>query len=167
LAPYGISGTLIVPINRDLDTSQFRENWKKNYPIRQLDNLPEFVEVSTGRSSIFFSFFFKSISINVLGNVRMYYPTCYVYKIDINDEIINSTKKTDLSLNRKKAKASSSTTRDNHEFVNLDARMHQNKFESSLIKTFANNLLINAQRNNTIDLDKKFAFIDYCCCSAK
>ncbi len=49
MAPYGINGMLIGPINRDIDMNILRENWEKNYPIRYLENLPDFVEVTTGR----------------------------------------------------------------------------------------------------------------------
>jgi hypothetical protein len=49
LAPYGINGMLIGYINRDIDMNILRENWEKNYPIRHLDGLPDFVEVTTGR----------------------------------------------------------------------------------------------------------------------
>lgn len=48
LAPYGINGMLLAPVNREMDTNYLRDNWEKNYPIRHLDNLPDFVEVSIG-----------------------------------------------------------------------------------------------------------------------
>jgi hypothetical protein len=48
LAPYGINGMLIGHINREIDMNILRENWEKNYPIRRLDGLPDFVEVTTG-----------------------------------------------------------------------------------------------------------------------
>ena len=41
---------LIGYINRDIDVNTLRENWEKNYPIRHLDGLPDFVEVTTGIS---------------------------------------------------------------------------------------------------------------------
>jgi hypothetical protein len=39
---------LIGYISRDIDVNTLRENWEKNYPIRHLDGLPDFVEVTTG-----------------------------------------------------------------------------------------------------------------------
>ncbi len=48
LAPYGINGMLIGHVSREIDINALRENWEKNYPIRQLDGLPDFVEVTTG-----------------------------------------------------------------------------------------------------------------------
>jgi hypothetical protein len=81
----------------------------------------------------------------------MFYPTCYVYKIGINDESAttnesNSTsKKSDVSTT-KKTTVSTTISRPIDDTI---------KIESSLIKKFANNLLISAQRNNCIDLEKK------------
>jgi hypothetical protein len=49
LAPYGINGMLTGPVSREIDMNILRENWEKNYPIRHLDGLPDFVEVTTGR----------------------------------------------------------------------------------------------------------------------
>lgn len=46
LAPYGINGTLIGSTHRDIDLNLLRENWEKNYPIRRLEGLPDFVEVT-------------------------------------------------------------------------------------------------------------------------
>lgn len=48
LGPYGISGTLIGPVNREMDLNALRDHWEKNYPIRHFDGLPDFVEVTTG-----------------------------------------------------------------------------------------------------------------------
>jgi hypothetical protein len=48
LAPYGINGMLIGHISRDIDMNTLRDNWEKNYPIRHLDGLPDFVEVTIG-----------------------------------------------------------------------------------------------------------------------
>ncbi len=48
MAPYGINGMLIGHVSRDIDMNAFRENWEKNYPVRHLDGLPDFVEVTTG-----------------------------------------------------------------------------------------------------------------------
>jgi hypothetical protein len=77
----------------------------------------------------------------------MFYPTCYVYKIGTNDEINLTNKKSDISTMKK---TKSTTT-----IIPLDLTSNTNKIESSLIKDFANNLLITAQRNNCIDIDKK------------
>lgn len=49
LAPYGINGMLVGYVSRDIDMNLLRENWEKNYPIRRIDGLPEFVEVTAGR----------------------------------------------------------------------------------------------------------------------
>ena len=49
LAPYGISGMLIGHVSREMDLNVLRENWEKNYPIRRIDGLPDFVEVTAGR----------------------------------------------------------------------------------------------------------------------
>jgi hypothetical protein len=83
----------------------------------------------------------------------MFYPTCYVYKIGTNDEsnTISTNKKSDIS-NTKKPKSTTTAITTNPP---LDLISNSNKFENSLIKNFANNLLISAQRNNCIDLDKK------------
>lgn len=48
LAPYGINGMLIGSVNREMDLNALRDNWERNYPIRHLDGLPDFVEVTTG-----------------------------------------------------------------------------------------------------------------------
>ena len=37
------------PVSREMDVIALRENWEKNYPIRHLEGLPDFVEVTTGR----------------------------------------------------------------------------------------------------------------------
>ena len=50
LAPYGITGMLIGLINREIDMNALRDNWEKNYPVRHLDGLPDFVEITTGMS---------------------------------------------------------------------------------------------------------------------
>jgi len=84
----------------------------------------------------------------------MFYPTCYVYKIGTNDESTtihetpSSNKKSDISPTKK---SKSSTKIIN---TSLDEPSNTNKIESSLVKKFANNLLISAQRNNCIDLEK-------------
>ena len=77
----------------------------------------------------------------------MYYPTCYVYKIGLNDETSSPNQTPSTAKNPKKSK---SPTR------NIDLTPNTNKIENSLIKKFTNNLLISAQRNNCIDLDKKY-----------
>ncbi len=53
LAPYGINGMLIGYVSREIDVNTLRENWEKNYPLRRLDGLPDFVEVTTGICDIF------------------------------------------------------------------------------------------------------------------
>jgi hypothetical protein len=90
----------------------------------------------------------------------MFYPTCYVYKIGINDESAttnesNSTSKT-IYIN-KKIKICFLTTKKKTTVSTTISRPIDDtiKIESSLIKKFANNLLISAQRNNCIDLEKK------------
>lgn len=55
LGPYGINGMLIGLINRDIDINALRENWERNYPIRRLDGVPDFVEVTTGGLKCSFS----------------------------------------------------------------------------------------------------------------
>ncbi|CAF3409358.1 unnamed protein product, partial [Rotaria socialis] len=155
LAPYGISGMLNGPVSRDIDLNLLRENWERNYSVRHIDGLPDFVEVT-------------------VGNIRMFYPTCYVYKIASNNDAITSsnettppTKKADLS-SMKKSKIPTSltpttlppppppppstTTAMNSP---LDLLSNNNKNESMLIKNLANQLLISAQRNNCIDIEKK------------
>jgi hypothetical protein len=81
----------------------------------------------------------------------MFYPTCYVYKIGTNDESITPNEPT--STNKKSDISTTKKSKSTRTIINtpLDA----DKIESSLIKNFANNLLISAQRNNCIDLDKK------------
>jgi len=103
LAPYGLTGKLIGLIDRDVDLHQLRENWKRNYPLEQLDGLPEFVQVTA-------------------GPLRMFYPTCFVYK----------------------------TSRiAPHE-------MKRNTSDRSAInKQIAMNILLNAQRTNSLDQEKK------------
>lgn len=52
LAPYGINGMLIGPVNREIDLTAIRDNWEKNYPIRHFDGLPDFVEVIIGKVDV-------------------------------------------------------------------------------------------------------------------
>lgn len=68
LAPYGISGILIGPVNRDIDVNLLRENWEKSYPIRHMDGLPEFVEVSTGMFRLYFRNESKNLYLNMESN---------------------------------------------------------------------------------------------------
>ncbi|CAF4766441.1 unnamed protein product, partial [Rotaria sp. Silwood1] len=140
LAPYGINGMLIGHVSREIDTDVCRKNWEKSYPIRYLDGLPDFVEVTT-------------------GNARMFYPTCYVYKIGSNDELTtnnentSTNKKSNTSTTKKpKSTATTTTTTIN---ASLDIATNKNKIENSFIKKFANNLLVTIQRNNCIDIEKK------------
>ncbi len=49
LAPYGINGMLIGHVSRDIDMNILRENWERNYPVRHIDGLPDFIEVTAGR----------------------------------------------------------------------------------------------------------------------
>lgn len=95
----------------------------------------------------------------------MFYPTCYVYKIGSNEEIntsnetIPSTKKSDLS-STKKSKLPQSTTATSTINTPLDLiANNNNKNENILIKNLSNQLLISAQRNNCIDIEKKYYFI--------
>jgi hypothetical protein len=85
----------------------------------------------------------------------MFYPTCYVYKIGLNDENNDPTnKKSDV----KKSKISpTSNVQSASLTVNpaLDLMSNNTKNENILIKNLSNQLLISAQRNNCIDLDKK------------
>jgi hypothetical protein len=39
---------LIGHVSRDIDVNVLRENWEKNYPVRHVDGLPDFVEVTAG-----------------------------------------------------------------------------------------------------------------------
>ncbi len=48
LAPYGINGMLIGLVSRDIDMNVLRENWERNYRVRHIDGLPDFVEVTAG-----------------------------------------------------------------------------------------------------------------------
>jgi hypothetical protein len=82
----------------------------------------------------------------------MFYPTCYVYKIGTNDESITPNEPT--STNKKSDILTTKKSKSTRTIIStpLDAA---DKIESSLIKNFANNLLISAQRNNCIDLEKK------------
>jgi hypothetical protein len=48
LAPYGINGMLIGHVSREIDMNILRENWERNYPVRHIDGLPDFVEVTAG-----------------------------------------------------------------------------------------------------------------------
>ncbi|CAF2638292.1 unnamed protein product [Rotaria sp. Silwood2] len=137
LAPYGINGMLIGHVSREIDTNSCRESWEKSYPIRYLDGLPDFVEVTT-------------------GNARMFYPTCYVYKIGSNDESTTnnentSTNKKSTASTTKKPKSTTTTTIN----ASLDIISNKNKIENSFIKKIANHLLVTTQRNNCIDLEKK------------
>ncbi|CAF1072689.1 unnamed protein product [Rotaria magnacalcarata] len=151
LAPYGISGMLTGPVSRDIDLNLLRENWERNYSVRHIDGLPDFVEVT-------------------VGNIRMFYPTCYVYKIASNNDATTSsnettppTKKADLSSMKKSKIPTSSTPTTlpppppSTAAMNspLDLLSNNNKNESMLIKNLANQLLISAQRNNCIDIEKK------------
>lgn len=40
------------PVSRDIDLNLLRENWERNYPIRHVDGLPDFVEVTAGKFHI-------------------------------------------------------------------------------------------------------------------
>ncbi|CAF0728160.1 unnamed protein product [Rotaria sordida] len=157
LAPYGINGMLTGHVNRDIDINILRENWERNYPIRHIDGLPDFVEVTA-------------------GTIRMFYPTCYVYKIASNNESPPSNettppnKKTDLSSTKKSKIPLSSNIQSTPPLVpplppstattTTNTRLdllsnNNNKNENILIKNLANQLLISAQRNNCIDIEKK------------
>jgi len=152
LAPYGINGMLVGHVSRDIDMNILRENWERNYPIRHIDGLPDFIEITA-------------------GNIRMFYPTCYVYKIGSIDETNSSNestpppplnKKSDIS-STKKSKIppstnlqSATTTAIN---TSIDLITNNNKNENILIKNLSNQLLISAQRNNCIDIEKKYLII--------
>lgn len=85
----------------------------------------------------------------------MFYPTCYVYKIGTNEESASTTetaptnKKAEVSTRKKSISGTASPN------TTLDAVGNPNKIENTLIKDFANNLLISAQRNNCIDPEKR------------
>ncbi|CAF0983342.1 unnamed protein product [Rotaria sordida] len=144
LAPYGINGMLIGHVSREIDMNICRESWEKSYPIRHLDGLPDFVEVTT-------------------GNARMFYPTCYVYKIGSNDESTtnnentSTNKKSNTSITKKPKSTATTTTTTTTTSINtsLDITSNKNKIDNSFIKKFANNLLVATQRNSCIDLEKK------------
>ena len=97
------------------------------------------------------------------GNIRMFYPTCYVYKIGPIDEATPNAepatvnKKTDITTT-KKSKLSPASVVQPASTVStcLDLLSNASKTESSLIKNLANQLLISAQRNNCVDLEKKY-----------
>ena len=48
LAPYGLNGMLIGHVSKDIDMNALKENWERNYPVRRIDGLPDFVEVTAG-----------------------------------------------------------------------------------------------------------------------
>ncbi|CAF4513608.1 unnamed protein product, partial [Didymodactylos carnosus] len=138
LAPYGIDATLIGPLPRDMDISILRENWERNYPIRKIDGMPDFVEV-------------------LAGTLRMSYPTCYIYKVGSdetstvtnNESPSNSTSKTSstsqtASLKTKTAVATNNTIPTITQKIDVRAR-----------KQLASDLLLSTQRNNCIDVEKK------------
>ncbi len=54
LAPYGINGMLVGHVSRDIDMHMLRENWERNYPIRHIDGLPDFIEVTAGKFQLNF-----------------------------------------------------------------------------------------------------------------
>lgn len=96
------------------------------------------------------------------GNIRMFYPTCYVYKIASTDdspaspETLPTNKKSDLSSSKKtKTPPSSNPPSTSPNPSLLDSISNNNKTEDILIKNLSNQLLISAQRNNCIDLEKK------------
>jgi hypothetical protein len=152
LAPYGINGMLTGPVSREIDMNILRENWEKNYPVRHLEGLPDFVEVTTG----IFDIQSERLSFcKCLGNARMFYPTCYVYKIGTHDESMttNETTSTNKKSEISPTKKSKSTVANINTPTDLNSNI--NKIESSLIKDFADNLLIGAQRYNCIDLEKR------------
>ena len=146
LAPFGLNGVLIGYINREIDMNSLRENWERNYPVRHIENLPDFIEVSA-------------------GNIRMFYPTCYVYKILPNDD--ENSKKTDETTSTTTAKTTTTTTTttttkkvktppDSKTNSSIDLLAnHSTKLEHNLIKNLSNQLLISAQRTNSIDIEKK------------
>jgi predicted transglutaminase-like protease len=85
----------------------------------------------------------------------MFYPTCYVYKIGTHDESMTTNETT--STNKKSETSTTKKSKANVPIVNttLDSLSNTNKIENSLIKDFADNLLISAQRYNCIDPEKK------------
>ena len=48
MAPYGLNGMLIGHVSKDIDMNALKENWERNYPVRRIDGLPDFVEVTAG-----------------------------------------------------------------------------------------------------------------------
>ena len=100
-----------------------------------------------------------------LGTIRMFYPTCYVYKIAPNEEpspsneTATANKKADVS-SVKKSKiptlSSTSSSTPTATTTPLNVTSKDTKNDSGLIKSLANQLLISAQRNNCVDLDKKY-----------
>ncbi len=119
------------------------------------------LRVSVESIEQFSSFFFSSLTIK--GNIRMFYPTCYVYKIAPIDES-NSSNETTTTANKKsdipstkKSKIPTSTNLQSSTTINtpLDLITNNNKNENILIKNLSDQLLISAQRNNCIDIEKK------------
>ena len=101
------------------------------------------------------------------GNIRMFYPTCYVYKIGPIDEATPNSepnaavnKKTDITTT-KKSKLSPACVVQPTSTVStcLDLLSNASKTESTLLKNLANQLLISAQRNNCIDPEKKYVLV--------
>ncbi|CAF1646210.1 unnamed protein product, partial [Adineta ricciae] len=150
LAPYGLNGMLLGHVSKDIDMNALRENWERNYPVRHIDGLPDFVEVTA-------------------GTIRMFYPTCYVYKIAPNEEPspsnetatankkpdVSSTKKSKIPTSSIATSSSSSSSAPTATTTPLNVISKDTKNDSGLIKSLANQLLISAQRNNCVDLDKK------------
>jgi hypothetical protein len=98
----------------------------------------------------------------------MFYPTCYVYKIASTEDSTSSnettpaTKKSDITSTKKSKIPISTNLPSTTTTINtpLDLISNHNKNENSLIKNLANQLLISAQRNNCIDIEKKYWFIE-------
>ncbi|CAF0742850.1 unnamed protein product [Didymodactylos carnosus] len=140
LAPYGINATFIGQLSRDIDMNNLKDNWERNYPIRKIDGMPDFVEV-------------------LAGAVRMSYPTCYIYKVTTNEPLTttnnesstNSTSKISPSSQTSSLKSISKPTVTTNNTLSPIIQ----KLDIRETKKLANNLLISAQRNNCIDMEKK------------
>lgn len=95
----------------------------------------------------------------------MFYPTCYVYKIALNNDTTPSNettppnKKSEVSSTKKPktptATAAAPPPAPTSINTRLDTLSNNNKTESTLIKNLANQLLISAQRTNCVDIEKK------------
>jgi hypothetical protein len=93
----------------------------------------------------------------------MFYPTCYVYKIapidepNSSNETTTANKKSDIPSTKKSKIPTSTNLQSTTTTINtpMDLITNNNKNDNTLIKNLSDQLLISAQRNNCIDIEKK------------